>query len=102
MAWGIINKIRDGAVKAYNTVVPIAKKTAEIGKKVIDYAKPLLEGTKYGKLVDKAEDFVNTGNKIINKTEEYGGKFGLQSKPSKSKTKSARQALSELEFDDYD
>ena len=106
MAWGIFNKIRDGAVKAYNTVVPIAKKAVEVGKKVIDYAKPLLKDTKYGKYVDVVDDVVKTGEDIVRKTEDYGGKLGLNKKSALAarspKTKSARQALSELEFDDSD
>ena len=99
MAWGIFNKIKEGAVKVYNTAVPIAKKAVDVGKKVIDFAKPLLAGTKYGKFVDVAEDVVKTGEDVVRKTEDYGGRLGLNKKP---KTKSARQALSELEFDDSD
>jgi len=102
MAWGIFNKIKEGAVKAYNTAMPIAKKAVDVGKKVIDFAKPLLAGTKAGKYVDVVDDVVKTGEDIVRKTEEYGGKFGLTTKHSKPKTKSARQALSELEFDDSD
>jgi len=109
MAWGIFNKIKEGAVKVYNTAVPIAKKAVDVGKKVIDFAKPLLKDTKYGKYADVVEDVVKTGEDIVRKTEDYGGRLGLTTKQPKSalaarspKTKSARQALSELEFDDSD
>jgi len=100
MAWGIFNKIRDGAVKAYNTVVPIAKKVTETVGKVVDYAKPLLAGTKAGDIMDKIEKINETGKKVINKTTDFGDRIGLKMKP---KTKSVKKRMEDLgDFDEYE
>ena len=96
MAWGIFNKIRDGAVKAYNTVVPVAKKAVEVAKKTVDFVKPLLKDTKYGKFADNVENVLKTGEDVINKTEYYGDKMGLRTKQSRPKT---NKRLEELDFD---
>ena len=97
MAWGIFNKIRDGAVKAYNTVVPIAQKAVEIAKKTVDYAKPLLEGTKYAKYAEVADEVVKKGGKVVKNTSDYGDMLGITKKTIKP---SIRRQIEALEFDD--
>ena len=99
MAWGIFNKIRDGAVKAYNTVVPIAQKAVEIAKKTVDYAKPLLEGTKYAKYAEVADEVVKKGGKVVKNTSDYGDMIGFSNKPVKRQVK---RTLADLEFEDED
>ena len=75
---GNFNEIRDGAIKPYNTVVPIAHKVTETVGKVVDYAKPYFAGTK------------------------AGDKIGLKT-TSKTKTKSIKKRMEEIDdFDDYE
>ena len=103
MAWGIFNKIRDGAVKAYNTVVPIAQKTTEVIGKVVDYAKPLLKGTKAGDIMDKIEKINETGKKVVKKTTDFSDMVGFNSnKVVPSKQKYVKRRMEDLEFDDED
>ena len=60
MTWGVFNKIAKGAKDTFNFVksvlsafvdkaIPAGKEIVKIGKKVVDVAKPFLEGTKWGK-----------------------------------------------------
>jgi len=64
MAWGIFNKIGRGIKKGVdfvgNTVMPVARK-------VIDAAKPILAGTKFGKIVEKSDDILSYGEDLRKK-----------------------------------
>jgi len=44
-----------------------------VARKVIDAAKPILEGTKFGKIIGKSDDILSYGEDIKNK---YGGMVG--------------------------
>ena len=66
MAWGIFKKIQDGARKSYDFVKGSVLPTVN---KVVEKAKPLLEGTKYNKYVEKVDN-------ISKKVDSYTTKFG--------------------------
>jgi len=63
MAWGVFYKIGRGIKKGIdfvcNTVMPIARK-------VIDTVKPILAGTKFGKIVENTNDILSYGEDIKN------------------------------------
>jgi len=73
MAWGIFKKIQDGARKSYDFVKGSVLPTVN---KVVEIAKPLLEGTKYGKYVEKVNDI---SKKVDNYTTKFGDIAGYKS-----------------------
>ena len=76
MAWGIFNKIASGAKKVANVVGDLTNKVTPTVKKVISATKPLLSGTKYGKLLDKADtglSYLDKVNNMINAKDLDGG-----------------------------
>ena len=88
MAWGVFNKIAQGVKKGVdfvsNTVMPIARK-------VIDVAKPILSGTKFGKIVEKSDDILSYGEDIKNK---YGGKLNaIYGKPTREIPEETRKKI---------
>jgi len=78
MAWGIFNKIGRGIKKGVDFV---SNTVMSIARKVIDVAKPILAGTKFGKIVEKSDDILSYGEDIKNK---YGDKLNaIYGKPTK-------------------
>jgi len=67
MAWGIFNKIGKGLKQGIDFV---KNKALPVVNKVIDAVKPLVEGTKYGKYVEKADKFRDIGQKYVDKTDK--------------------------------
>jgi len=90
MAWGIFNKIGQGVTRgldfAKNKVLPTVNK-------VIDAVKPFVEGTKYGKYVEKAEKFRDVGQKYVDKTDKVVNAF---------KGTGGRKMMPQLKFEELD
>jgi len=90
MAWGIFNKIgkvlKQGLDFVKNKVMPVANKVFEV-------AKPFVEGTKYGKYVEKAEKFRDVGQKYIDKTDKVVNVF---------KGTGGRKMMPQLKFEELD
>jgi len=64
MAWGIFNKIGRGIKKGVDFV---SNTVMSIARKVIDVAKPILAGTKFGKIVEKSDDILSYGEDLRKK-----------------------------------
>ena len=100
MAWGVFNKIAQGVKKGVdfvsNTVMPVARK-------VIDTVKPILSGTKFGKIIEKSDDILSYGEDIKNKygltesnplSKAYGGKLNaIYGKPTREIPEETRKKI---------
>ena len=90
MAWGIFNKIGQGVTRgldfAKNTVLPTVNK-------LIDAVKPFVEGTKYGKYLEKAEKARDIGQKYITGADKTINAF---------KGAGKRKMMPQLKFEELD
>ena len=90
MAWGIFNKIGKGLKQGFDFV---KNKALPVVNKVIEVAKPFVEGTKYGKYVDKAEKFRDVGQKYVGATDKVVNAF---------KGTGGRKMMPQLKFEELD
>ena len=90
MAWGIFNKIGKGLKQGIDFV---KNKALPVVNKVIDAVKPLVEGTKYGKYVEKADKFRDIGQKYVDKTDKVVNAI---------KGTGGRKMMPQLKFEELD
>ena len=80
MTWGVFNKIAKGAKDTFNFVkdkaIPAGKEVVKFGKKVIDVAKPFLEGTKWGGYIDKAEKISEWSGDVLDYANDFTDAVG--------------------------
>jgi len=90
MAWGIFNKIGKGLKQGFDFV---KDKALPVVSKIIDVAKPMISGTKYGKYMDKIEGVKDQTAKYVGKTDHVVNAF---------KGAGGRKMMPQLKFEDLD
>lgn len=98
MAWGIFKKIESGINKGFdfvgNTVLPTARK-------IIDIAKPLLQDTKFGKVIEKSDDILTYGEDVKKKIDKTG-LFATKGKNQYNSSKLMKPEFTDDEDDDFE
>ena len=97
MAWGIFNKIATGVKKVADVV---GNQVMPVARKVIDTVKPMFEGTKIGKIIEKSDDILSYGEDIKEKVNKISG--NLTGKNMYNSKKLMKPQFYEDDEDDYE